>query len=265
MRDKRAIIIKNPRLQKIRNNLRRLLLAVVSVKWNKLFDEMDRLRYTPGGTRRTVDDFTSDELREYRAYQAQQNDLRKLSDKSICKCVMCGKADRDMVYNKAYDAWYCTFCYGLELASARQRLDIKPYLQLPEDHPFFTGKDLEIYNTLMTEIDLFIDYFILENLMMYHRNIDENDIRNEFKKLPSKLQKLWILEAWLFNTNFSENLRKFNEKRKEVKKKPSNYKFNTYIFQVQSLPEDISSKRRSSRKFRSHEDEAVESHSKTFL
>ncbi len=125
MRDKRAIIIKDPRLQKIRNNLRHLFLAAVSAKWNKLFDEMDRLRYTPGGTRRTVDDFTSDELKEFRAYQAQQNDLRKLSDKFICKCVMCGKADRDMVYNKAYKAWYCTECYGLERTSAMKRAKSK--------------------------------------------------------------------------------------------------------------------------------------------
>ena len=121
MRDKRAIIIKDPRLQKIRNNLRNLLLRAVSVKWNELFDEMDSLRYTPEGTRRTVDDFSSHELKEYRSYQAQQSELRKLSDKSICKCVACGRADRDMVYNKAYNAWYCTECYGLERTRAQER------------------------------------------------------------------------------------------------------------------------------------------------
>ncbi|MFX1498427.1 MAG: hypothetical protein ACFFBH_12950 [Promethearchaeota archaeon] len=120
MKDRRAIIIKSPRLLKIRNNLRRLLLAAVSAKWNKLFDDMDRLRYTPKGTRRTVDDFTSDELQEFRAYQEQQNDLRKLSDESICKCIACGKGDRDMVYNKAYNAWYCTECYGMERAYAKK-------------------------------------------------------------------------------------------------------------------------------------------------
>lgn len=120
MRDKRAIIIRDPRLQKIRNNLRRLFLAAVSTKWNKLFDGMDRLRYTSEGVRRTVDDFTSGELQEFRDYQAQQDELRKLSDKSICKCIACGKADRDMVYNKPYKAWYCTECYRMERASAQE-------------------------------------------------------------------------------------------------------------------------------------------------
>jgi len=265
MRDKRVIIIKNPRLQKIRNNLRDVLIQAYHAQWNMLFDQMDKISRDDNGRPKSVRDMTPEEKKRFRDLQEQENELSNLLDRSILTCVACGKGHRDMVYNKAYDAWYCTFCYGLELASARHRLKKKPYLQLPEDHPFFTGKDLEIYNTLMTEIDLFIDSFILEILMMYNRDIDENDIRNEFKKLPGKLQKLWILEAWLSNPDFLENLRKFNEKRKEVKKKPSIYKFNTYIFQVQALPEDINSKRRSPKESRSHEDEAIESHSKTFL
>lgn len=121
MRDKRAIIIKSPRLQKIRNNLRLLWLKAKSSQWNKIFDEMDELRYNSDGTRRTIDDLSPSELESYRNLQEEQNRLKSLADKSICKCVACGKADRDMVYNKAYKAWYCTECYGMERVAAQKR------------------------------------------------------------------------------------------------------------------------------------------------
>ncbi|KKL55665.1 hypothetical protein LCGC14_2253160 [marine sediment metagenome] len=125
MRDKRAIIIKDPRLQKIRNNLRDILLEAVSSRWNKLFDEMDKLDYTPEGEVRTIDDYSSSELQKYRAYQREQSALRDLANRSICKCVTCGKGERDMVYNKSYDAWYCTECYGMERLSAQKRAKVK--------------------------------------------------------------------------------------------------------------------------------------------
>ena len=124
MRDKRAITIRDSRLQKIRNNFRDLFLKAISVEWNRLFDEMDKLRYMSDGTRRTIDDFSPSELKQYRSYQDQQSELRMLADKSICKCVACRKPDRDMVYNKAYDAWYCTECYGSHRAHAK-KLDKK--------------------------------------------------------------------------------------------------------------------------------------------
>jgi len=124
MRDKRAIIIKDPRLRKVRDNLRRIFLEAVSLKWRELNNKRKQLKFNIDGTRRVLDDFSSDELQDYRAYQTQQNELRKLADKSICKCNACGKADRDMVYNKAYNAWYCTECYGLERTSAQERAKV---------------------------------------------------------------------------------------------------------------------------------------------
>lgn len=78
MRDKRAIVIKDPRLRKVRNELRNLLLKAVSMEWNNLFDKMDKLDSAPNGTVRTMDDFSEDEVKQYRAYQDQQNRVRIL-------------------------------------------------------------------------------------------------------------------------------------------------------------------------------------------
>jgi hypothetical protein len=120
MRDKRAIIIKSPQLQRVRNGFRNLLLKINSEKWNKIFDEMDKLRFDSNGIRRTIDDFSEDEIRQYRIFQKEQAGLRNVADRSICKCITCGASDRDMIYNRSYDAWYCIQCYGIHHNSARQ-------------------------------------------------------------------------------------------------------------------------------------------------
>ncbi len=125
MRDKRAIIIKAPRLQNIRNNLRLLWLKTVSQRWNELFDKMEVLERDSGGKYRSVDEMTSEERKKFREFQEEQSKLRDLANRSICKCLVCGKVDQDMVYNKTYDAWYCTECYGLERRVALKRVETR--------------------------------------------------------------------------------------------------------------------------------------------
>jgi hypothetical protein len=267
MKDKRAIIIKDPRLQKIRNALGNIILEAYHIQYKSIHNKGRTLLIKDDGTNQDIDELSPNKLKKFRQLQKQESKLRDLARRSICMCVSCGRGDQDMVYNKPYNAWYCTECYGMHLASARERFNIQPYLQLPEDHPFFTGQSNQIYNTLMTEADMWLDSLILEHLMMYDRDIDEHDIRNEFLKLPPKLQKLWILEAWLQNPDFAENLKKFNEKRKQGKKKPSTYKYNTFIFRVLALPIKSKSKQKLKRKTKPQdpEEEALDDLYTSFL
>lgn len=132
MRDKRAIIIKSPRLQKVRNNLRIILMKAVTQKLIELLHERKKIEVTTDGVYRSTRDFSPDELKQFRHLQDQENILSDLANRSICTCIACGSPDRDMVYNKAYDAWYCTECYGMErdyakeLRQKRARLGGKP-------------------------------------------------------------------------------------------------------------------------------------------
>jgi len=120
MRDKRAIIIKSQELQKIRNEFRKLFLKAISVKWNEFFDEMDKISRYEDGTPKSVKKMTSSEERRFRYLQKEQSRLKDFANRSICKCIACGSPDRDMVYNKAYDAWYCTECYRMERDYAKE-------------------------------------------------------------------------------------------------------------------------------------------------
>ncbi len=135
MRDKRAIIIKDQKLQKIRNNLRDLLIQAYHVQWKKIHDKRRKMVFNNDGTRRSIDDLPREELRLYRDLQEQENKLSDLLDRSILVCVTCGKGDRDMVYNKAYDAWYCTECYNLHRAHAKKLAkDKKKDAAKPQGH-----------------------------------------------------------------------------------------------------------------------------------
>lgn len=121
MRDKRAIIIKDPRLQRIRNNLRNLIIQTYHKEFKKLFDKMEKIERDNTGKYRSVDDMTPGEKDRFRSLQEQENQLSNALDRSILICVACGKGERDMVYNKAYNAWYCTECYGMESSVAQRR------------------------------------------------------------------------------------------------------------------------------------------------
>ncbi|HEC41084.1 hypothetical protein LCGC14_1603180 [marine sediment metagenome] len=110
MRDRRTIIIKSPQLRKIRNGLRDILLTAVRLEWKKIFDEMNKISRYSDGTKKSVKNMSLTEEAHFRRLQNKQSKLRNIADRSICKCITCGKGDRDMTYNKAYDSWYCTEC-----------------------------------------------------------------------------------------------------------------------------------------------------------
>ena len=110
MKDKRIISVKDPKLRKIRDGLRMLLVQASSAEWNKIYDEMEGLRFDKDENRISVDDWTPSQLKRFRELQRLKNENRKMGEKSICMCFNCGKSDQDMYYNYPYRAWFCVEC-----------------------------------------------------------------------------------------------------------------------------------------------------------
>ena len=125
MKDKRAIIIKSPKLQKIRNNLRDLLFQAARLKRKGVRDKGESLFFEDDGSHKSLYDLSPSELRLFRDLQNHESSITDMINRSILSCVMCGKGERDMVYNKTYDAWYCTECYGLERLNAQEQAKLK--------------------------------------------------------------------------------------------------------------------------------------------
>ena len=102
MKDERKIIIKNERLKRIRNGLRRIIILAT-------YNEIEVLRNFSslyGG----IDSLTPIEESEVYYLEGTKNELYSALRKSICSCPLCTNQDRDMVYIELHNAWYCTKC-----------------------------------------------------------------------------------------------------------------------------------------------------------
>ena len=109
MKNKRIIKIKNPKLQKLRNNLREIWLAALASQWRKYFDELEKVEKTERGYWRK--NYTQKQLEREDELVEKQRELDRLEDSSICKCPSCNASEKDMIYNRPLEMWYCTSCY----------------------------------------------------------------------------------------------------------------------------------------------------------
>lgn len=92
MKKKRTVSIKNPRLSKIRNGFRTILLEIAKEQWFDYHANVVR----KGGSR---------------MFDRLKQELDKTVSNSICECHRCVAADKDMTYNPVDGAWYCVDCY----------------------------------------------------------------------------------------------------------------------------------------------------------
>ena len=98
MKRHRAIIIKDPRLQKIRDNLRALIIHESVSRRKNLYEEGR---------------FKEEIL------------LDRSVNKSICRCSSCRKINRDRVYNPSLNMWFCVECYRLSQDTYKEILEKK--------------------------------------------------------------------------------------------------------------------------------------------
>ncbi|MHA2195171.1 MAG: hypothetical protein ACXABO_06200 [Promethearchaeota archaeon] len=113
MRKKKTIIIKNPKLRKVRNNLRNLFLGWGSKQLDDLFNTRDKIERNEKGIMKKFSELNEDEKEKIDDTTLRISRLRKIRDASICKCTVCGTSDKDMTYNPVKKEWFCVDCYKL--------------------------------------------------------------------------------------------------------------------------------------------------------
>ena len=108
MKKKRSIVIKDPKLRRIRNNLRDILIGKVQSRRINLISDIDAIsRDSEGHLRR---DLTSSGSAELRKLKDMKSKINELTDKSICYCNGCKQINKDMTYNPTLESWYCVEC-----------------------------------------------------------------------------------------------------------------------------------------------------------
>ena len=108
MKKKRTIAIRDPKLQKIRNNLRKLLLKWKSIEWNQLCDIYEKIQFDVNDN---VRDLSEKEQQQVRDLRMKMKEINLIASHSICKCALCSASERDMTYNPVRKRWYCVDCY----------------------------------------------------------------------------------------------------------------------------------------------------------
>lgn len=113
MKKKKTIIIKDPKLRKIRNNLRALLIAWSNKLWFQFNDEYKKIHYTNDGKVRHSSDYSPKERDKVQYSINYMKRIESIVDNSICKCSVCGAPDKDMTYNPVEKRWFCVDCYKI--------------------------------------------------------------------------------------------------------------------------------------------------------
>ena len=108
MKNGRTISIKDPRLQKVRNNLRLIILKACSKKRSEIRDQKHKLTHDKDGNYIKLDDGAHEIIQDLTdKWWEIERPLRA----SIVKCAGCGKHDRDMTYHRKSRTWYCVQSY----------------------------------------------------------------------------------------------------------------------------------------------------------
>ena len=98
MKKSKKVELKNPRLLKIRNNLRMLIREAYSKKMEIIYDEREKLI----GTERTTEEENYlQELGE------EASNLRRAHNDSILFCPLCSSSKKDMVFQPYRRRWLC--------------------------------------------------------------------------------------------------------------------------------------------------------------
>ncbi|MHA1106003.1 MAG: hypothetical protein ACTSPN_09845, partial [Promethearchaeota archaeon] len=105
MKDKRIIRIQDPKLQKIRNEFRKLLLAWKNDVIRKLEEQRRALNIDPDG--KLIIDMDEATLKKFHELQETVANIRAWASQSILRCRTCGQTDKDMQYNKGSREWFC--------------------------------------------------------------------------------------------------------------------------------------------------------------
>lgn len=111
MKKKKSIVVNNPHLCKIRDNLRIFLFEWANREWNEFNKAKREISYDINEKVRHPNTYSEEELIELRRINGLMTDNRDLVLRSICVCYRCPATDKNMTYNPIEKAWFCFQCY----------------------------------------------------------------------------------------------------------------------------------------------------------
>ncbi len=103
MKKKRTVIIIDPKLQRIRNKLREVLIQAKSEEWRKNFVEQQRINKDKFGNFRKLTPLQKKRVSEL---EEKLREIERMTKRSIIQCPTCNMIDKDMTFNHVLREWY---------------------------------------------------------------------------------------------------------------------------------------------------------------
>lgn len=121
MKRAKTIVIKDPKLMKIRDNLRKILILECVAREEEISAKKRKLRFDKDGKFRSL---TSKEEGEILKLSLELRKYMFSMRNSICFCEFCNSTDKDMSYVPRFKQWFCVDCYKeLKNEISSQNLD----------------------------------------------------------------------------------------------------------------------------------------------
>jgi len=108
MKNGRTISIRDPKLQKIRNSLRLIILKECAKRQMEISDQKHELRFGKDGNYIRLDDDTHEIIQ---GLTDKWWEIERPLRASIVQCPGCNKHNKDMTYHRKSRTWYCVQCY----------------------------------------------------------------------------------------------------------------------------------------------------------
>jgi len=108
MKNGRTICIKDPKLQKIRNNLRLIILEESSRRKSEIRDQEYAINHDKDGN------YVRSSEEDIKGLQELTNkwwEIERPLRASIVKCATCGKSNKNMTYHRKDRTWDCVDCH----------------------------------------------------------------------------------------------------------------------------------------------------------
>jgi len=107
MKREKTIVIRDPKLRKIRHNLRMILILESGAREKEITDQEKEILFDKDGKVQSLTIKEEEEAiklaLEYRKYLFSMRD-------SICFCQLCHSTDKDMSYVPKFKRWFCVDC-----------------------------------------------------------------------------------------------------------------------------------------------------------
>ncbi len=110
MKKKRTIKIRDPKLIKVRNNLRLILHLAKSSVLTDLLEQQINIQDSSHFWDKKHPQY-NEMRKEVQELASRANDLSYAYSASIIKCPVCMRIDKDMTYNPVLEKWFCIECY----------------------------------------------------------------------------------------------------------------------------------------------------------